>query len=74
MSESKHDGEAERAGAWMETPEFLELKRHAHLKRNPPPNEPPPHRKPGSLKGKIWISPDFDEADEEIIRLFGGEG
>ncbi len=25
----------------------------------------------GSLKGKVWISPDFDESDEEIERLFG---
>jgi prevent-host-death family protein len=28
-------------------------------------------RKPGALKGKIWISEDFDEPDEEIERLFG---
>jgi prevent-host-death family protein len=32
--------------------------------------EPTP-RKPGALKGKIWISDDFDEPDEEIERLFG---
>lgn len=25
----------------------------------------------GSLKGKVWISDDFDEPDEEIERLFG---
>jgi prevent-host-death family protein len=24
----------------------------------------------GALKGQIWISPDFDEPDEELIRLF----
>jgi prevent-host-death family protein len=33
-----------------------------------------PERKrriPGDLKGKIWISDDFDEPDEEIERLFG---
>ena len=24
----------------------------------------------GSLKGKIWVSHDFDDADEEIIREF----
>lgn len=30
-----------------------------------------PVRKPGGLKGKIWISDDFDEPDEEIERLFG---
>jgi prevent-host-death family protein len=28
------------------------------------------NRKPGSLKGKIWISPDFDKADKEIEALF----
>jgi prevent-host-death family protein len=28
-------------------------------------------RKPGSLKGKIWISPDFDARDEQIERDFG---
>jgi prevent-host-death family protein len=27
-------------------------------------------RKPGSLKGKIWISPDFDKVDKEIEALF----
>jgi prevent-host-death family protein len=33
-----------------------------------------PERKrriPGDLEGKIWISEDFDEPDEEIERLFG---
>ncbi|HSV03459.1 MAG TPA: type II toxin-antitoxin system prevent-host-death family antitoxin [Phenylobacterium sp.] len=24
----------------------------------------------GSLKGQIWIAPDFDEPDEELIRAF----
>jgi prevent-host-death family protein len=28
-------------------------------------------RVPGDLKGKIWISDDFDEPDEELERLFG---
>lgn len=28
-------------------------------------------RKPGALKGKIWMSDDFDEPDEDIERLFG---
>ena len=28
-------------------------------------------RIPGDLEGKIWISDDFDEPDEEIERLFG---
>jgi prevent-host-death family protein len=28
-------------------------------------------REPGSAKGKIWISPDFDAPDEQIERDFG---
>jgi prevent-host-death family protein len=31
-----------------------------------------PKRKPGSLKGKIWISPDFDAVDPEIEKMFYG--
>ena len=27
-------------------------------------------RKPGSMKGKIWISPNFDKEDKEIEALF----
>lgn len=30
-------------------------------------------RKPGLWKGKIWMSPDFNEEDEEINKLFYGE-
>ena len=26
-------------------------------------------RKPGGLEGKIWMSPDFDEPDEELFEL-----
>jgi antitoxin (DNA-binding transcriptional repressor) of toxin-antitoxin stability system len=29
-----------------------------------------PRRKPGGLKGKIWISPDFDADAGEIEALF----
>jgi len=29
-----------------------------------------PKRKPGSWKGKVWISPDFDKVDKEIEALF----
>lgn len=29
-------------------------------------------RKLGLAKGKIWVADDFDEEDEEIIRLFEG--
>ncbi|HEX3735540.1 MAG TPA: type II toxin-antitoxin system Phd/YefM family antitoxin [Solirubrobacterales bacterium] len=30
----------------------------------------PGPRKLGGWKGKVWISPDFDEPDEELERLF----
>ena len=30
-------------------------------------------RKPGSLKGKIWISPDFDDPCPEIEEMFYGK-
>jgi transcriptional regulator with XRE-family HTH domain len=28
---------------------------------------------PGLWKGQVWIAPDFDDTDEELIRLFEGE-
>ena len=31
-------------------------------------------RVPGRLKGKIWISPDFDAPDPELEKLFEDEG
>jgi prevent-host-death family protein len=34
-------------------------------------DDPPVRRQMGDLKGKIWMSDDFDEPDEEIERLFG---
>jgi prevent-host-death family protein len=34
-------------------------------------DDPPARRQMGALKGKIWMSEDFDEPDEEIERLFG---
>jgi len=38
-----------------------------------PYKEPePPKRKPGSLKGKIWMSPDFDEWTDELEEMFYG--
>ena len=33
-----------------------------------PPKAP---RVPGSMKGKIWIAPDFDELPDEIAEAFG---
>lgn len=35
--------------------------------------KPMKSRKPGLLKGKIWISDDFTDEDEEINKLFYGE-
>ncbi|HEX2414034.1 MAG TPA: type II toxin-antitoxin system prevent-host-death family antitoxin [Thermoleophilaceae bacterium] len=36
-----------------------------------PHEEDVQRREPGRLRGKIWVSPDFDEADEQIEREFG---
>ncbi len=30
-------------------------------------------RKPGALKGKVWISDDFNDEDEEINKMFYGK-
>ena len=30
-------------------------------------------RSPGTLRGKIWLAPDFEEASAEIADLFYGE-
>ena len=35
-----------------------------------PYREQKPKRKLGAMKGQIWIAPDFDEPDEELIELF----
>ncbi len=32
--------------------------------------ERPRRRRLGQCKGLIWMAPDFDETDEELIRLF----
>ncbi|MBI5517848.1 MAG: type II toxin-antitoxin system Phd/YefM family antitoxin [Deltaproteobacteria bacterium] len=35
----------------------------------------PPVRRPGGWEGRVWVSPDFDEADATVAALmFGGEG
>jgi hypothetical protein len=36
------------------------------------PAETPKKREGGFLKGQIWVSPDFDEPDPELERLFTG--
>ena len=37
------------------------------------PAEAPKKREGGFLKGQMWISPDFDEPDPELERLFYGQ-
>jgi prevent-host-death family protein len=37
------------------------------------PAEPQKKREGGFLKGQVWISPDFDEPDPELEKLFYGE-
>ena len=32
-----------------------------------------PQRKPGGWEGQVWISPDFDEPDPEIEKMFSGD-
>ena len=32
-----------------------------------------PPRQPGAWKGKVWMAPDFDETDQEIIDAFHGD-
>ena len=42
---------------------YLDLVPHQEEKRREP-------RKPGALKGQIWMAPDFDETPQEVIDLF----
>jgi prevent-host-death family protein len=30
-------------------------------------------RRPGRLRGQVWMSPDFDETSDELIRAFESE-
>ena len=44
-------------------------------KDSEPHSQPKPSRKrvekrtPGGMEGKVWMSPDFDEPDEELMKL-----
>lgn len=38
-----------------------------------PTDDTPTLRQPGIWKGQIWIAPDFDDTDEDLIRLFEGD-
>jgi prevent-host-death family protein len=37
------------------------------------PAEEPRKREGGFWKGQVWVSPDFDEPDPELEKLFHGE-
>lgn len=37
----------------------------------PEQRDRPPRRKPGGWEGKVWMAPDFDEPDEELIDIAG---
>lgn len=55
------------AQAWIES-----VTRVPEMLNERPEGAPEQKRRiPGDLKGKIWISDDFDEPDEELERLFG---
>ncbi len=36
-------------------------------------SEPRAERKPGRLKGQVWMADDFDESSPEVIALFYGD-
>jgi prevent-host-death family protein len=38
-----------------------------------PVERPPRRRQPGSLRGKIWVAPDFDETPPEVMDAFYGD-
>lgn len=37
------------------------------------PLAPPPARQPGGWEGRVWMAPDFDEADATLAALLTGE-
>lgn len=48
--------------------EEIVIARNGHpVARLVPLQRQPERRVPGSLKGKIWMAPDFDETDPEIL-------
>ena len=40
----------------------------------PPPAEQRPRRVLGSMRGKIWMAPDFDEWPEDFLDMMEGKG
>lgn len=53
--------------------EVILIKRYGRVVAKLVPAEAPPRpkRTPGAWKGRVWIAPDFDEADAEIAQLMG---
>ena len=53
--------------------EEVVIARNGHpVARLVPLQRQPVKRVPGSLRGKIWMAPDFDETDPEIIEAMNG--
>lgn len=55
----------------VEAGEEIIIARHGRpVARLVPLQRTPVHREPGAWKGKVWMSPDFDEPDPELEDLF----
>jgi prevent-host-death family protein len=55
----------------VEAGEEIVIARHGRpVARLVPLQRTPVHRVPGGWKGKVWMSPDFDEPDPELEDLF----
>jgi len=55
----------------VEAGEEIVIARHGRpVARLVPLPQTPVHRVPGGWKGKVWMSPDFDEPDPELEDLF----
>ena len=55
----------------VEAGEEIVIARHGRpVARLVPLQRTPVHRVPGAWKGKVWMSPDFDEPDPELEDLF----
>ena len=69
MSEAK--SQLSRLGrmAW-EGEEVVITKAGEPYLRLQPYGKPVVERKPGRLKGQIWVAPDFDETKEEVVESF----
>jgi antitoxin (DNA-binding transcriptional repressor) of toxin-antitoxin stability system len=53
---------------------FLVMSRDQVLAEvGPPPRQERPRRQPGSLRGKIWIAPDFDALPADVLAAMEGQ-